>query len=313
MAPVLFHRRLAAGRKAETASHTASDGPPLVARVFATPVDGVAERYAAEVVAALESLRTQLHGIRTLDDRVAIVCPDDTFLEELRAPLTAALEAAGSFELVAAAQASATLPTSCGDSFSGLTHDGAVMSVAVFPSGDRVVSGSDDKTVKLWDAASGKCLATWGDSWGRHSGAVMSVAVFPLGDRVVSGSHDKTVKLWDAALGKCLATWEGHSGPVVSVAVFPWGARVVSGSGDNTLKVWNAATGDCLATWGEPRVVPEYERERSDQVVNCVAVFPSGGRVVSGSGDETLRLWGPLLASEIDVVDAGCAADDDSQ
>ncbi|KAH8096297.1 glutamine deamidase [Aureococcus anophagefferens] len=71
--------QLAAGRKADTLSHTASDGPPLVARVFAAPDDGVPERYAAEVVAALETLRTQLHGVN-LDDRVAIVCPDDTFL-----------------------------------------------------------------------------------------------------------------------------------------------------------------------------------------------------------------------------------------
>lgn len=101
--------QLAAGRKGDTQSHTASDGPPLVARVFAAPDDGVPERYAAEVVAALETLRTQLHGVN-LDDRVAIVCPDDAFLGELRAPLTAALAAAGSFELVAAARASATLP-----------------------------------------------------------------------------------------------------------------------------------------------------------------------------------------------------------
>ena len=74
-------------------------------------------------------------------------------------------------------------------------HSSSVRSVAAFPSGDRVVSGSEDKTLKLWDASTGECLATWEV----HSNGVNSVAVFPAGDRVVSGSHDKTLKLWGAA------------------------------------------------------------------------------------------------------------------
>ena len=82
-----------------------------------------------------------------------------------------------------------------GDSYKDLGHSKSVRSVAVFPSGDRVVSGSFDKTLKLWDASTGECLATWKG----HSDNVNSVAVFPSGDRVVSGSADKTLKLWGAA------------------------------------------------------------------------------------------------------------------
>ncbi|KAK7234457.1 hypothetical protein SO694_00196012, partial [Aureococcus anophagefferens] len=63
-----------------------------------------------------------------------------------------------------------------------------VMSVAVFPDGRRVVSGSNDKTLK-----------------------VQSVAVFPDGRRVVSGSNDKTLKVWDVDTGECMQTLEGHS------------------------------------------------------------------------------------------------------
>ena len=74
-------------------------------------------------------------------------------------------------------------------------HLNGVNSVAVFPSGDRVVSGSEDKTLMLWDVSTDECLATWKG----HSNDVSSVAVFPSGDRVVSGSHDKTLKLWGAA------------------------------------------------------------------------------------------------------------------
>ena len=147
-----------------------------------------------------------------------------------------------------------------------------------------------DDTLRLWDASTGRCLATWK----RHSKAVNSVAVFPSGDRVVSGSADETLKLWDASTGECLATWEGHSKYVSSVAVFPSGEWVVSGSGDRTLKLWDASTGDCLATWkgGNVSSVASFPWEGHKDDVNSVAVFPSGNRVVSGSDDKTLKLWG---------------------
>ena len=77
----------------------------------------------------------------------------------------------------------------------------------MFPDGRRVVSGSNDKTLKVWDVATGKCVATLEG----HSSDVYCVAVFPDGRRVVSGSDDKTLKVWDLATGECVATLEGHS------------------------------------------------------------------------------------------------------
>ncbi|KAH8048083.1 hypothetical protein JL722_12676 [Aureococcus anophagefferens] len=97
------------------------------------------------------------------------------------------------------------------------------LGVAVFHDGRRVVSGSADKTVKVWDAATGECVATLAG----HSKEVLGVAVFPDGRRVVSGSGDKTVKVWDAATGES------------SVAVFPTaGASSPQRSSDKTVKVW---------------------------------------------------------------------------
>jgi WD40 repeat protein len=81
------------------------------------------------------------------------------------------------------------------------------------------VSGSEDKTVRLWDAATGKALQTLKG----HTGSVSSVAFSPDGKQVVSGSGDKTVQLWDAATGKALQTLKGHTGSFSSVAFSPDG------------------------------------------------------------------------------------------
>ena len=77
----------------------------------------------------------------------------------------------------------------------------------MFPGGRRVVSASVDRTLKVWDVATGKCVATLEG----HSKRVKCVAVFPDGRRVVSGSEDKTLKVWDVETGECVATLEGHS------------------------------------------------------------------------------------------------------
>ena len=115
---------------------------------------------------------------------------------------------------------------------------GYVCSVAFSPDGKRIVSGSDDKTLKVWDATSGQEMLTLKG----HTGDVMSVAFSPDGKRIVSGSDDKTLKVWDAATGQETLTLKGHTNAVSSVAFSPDGKRIVSGSGDQTVKVWDASS-----------------------------------------------------------------------
>ncbi|KAG9228127.1 WD40-repeat-containing domain protein, partial [Amylocarpus encephaloides] len=82
-----------------------------------------------------------------------------------------------------------------------------------------VVSGSNDKTVRLWDAAIGALQQRLEG----HTGWVTSVAFSPNGKQVVSGSVDRTVRLWDAATGTLQQTLEGHTDGVTSVAFSPNG------------------------------------------------------------------------------------------
>ncbi|KAH7632717.1 hypothetical protein B0T09DRAFT_300060 [Sordaria sp. MPI-SDFR-AT-0083] len=81
-------------------------------------------------------------------------------------------------------------------------HSSYVRSVAFSPDGQRLASGSDDQTIKIWDPASGSCLQTLEG----HSSGVNSVAFSPDGQRLASGSRDKTIKIWNPASGSCLQT-----------------------------------------------------------------------------------------------------------
>lgn len=158
-------------------------------------------------------------------------------------------------------------------------HRGWVKSVAVNPDGTWAASGSDDKTVKIWDLETGQCRATLEG----HTGEVQSVAITPDGKRILSGSFDKSVRVWDAGSGREVAKLEGHTDKVWAVVALRDNARALSGGFDKTLRLWELASGKCLK-------MIECGKDGGDNVFSS-AVNPAGTQALSGHSNGEVRLW----------------------
>jgi tetratricopeptide (TPR) repeat protein len=146
--------------------------------------------------------------------------------------------------------------------------------VAFSPDGKTVLTGSEDWTARLWDAATGRPLGLPMT----HQSVVGAVAFGPDGRTVLTGSRDRTARLWDAATGRPLGTPMTHQDWVSAVAYSPDGKTVLTGGG--TARLWDAATGRPLGT--------PLAHQGS---VMAVAFGPDGKTVLTGSEDRTARLW----------------------
>jgi WD40 repeat protein len=166
-------------------------------------------------------------------------------------------------------------------------HLDGVTCCAFFPDGSRLVSGSEDGTLKIWRASTGSEEVTLISSTKAWEG-VLCCAVSPDGALIASGSADHTVTLWDAETGAVLRRLSGHRSWVNDCDFFPDGTRIVSASTDGTLQVWSVDTGSKIAT------LEGHEEE----VLGC-AVSPDGSLIASASIDQTVRLWDAGTGREV--------------
>ncbi len=155
-------------------------------------------------------------------------------------------------------------------------HKRGVLGLALSRDGRRALSGSWDKTVRLWDVQTGRAIRTLDES-----AEVNCVAPSPDGRYALSGTSDKVLRLWDAESGREIRKLQGHTQPVRSVAFSPDGRLALSGSEDKTLRLWEVATG---------KEVRRFEGRQG--WIRSVVFLPDGRHALSGSdGPPFIRLW----------------------
>ena len=151
--------------------------------------------------------------------------------------------------------------------------EGAITSLIVAPGGERVVTGDEDGSMRIWDVRTGESRPLIDG----HAARVTALVRRP-GGRLVSSSFDKTLRIWDVDQARAVAKVRNHQTAVIALATLPDG-RVASGCADNTVRVLDldSALTESGAGGHEDRV--------------CALVVLPDGRVVSGSQDRSLRVW----------------------
>jgi eukaryotic-like serine/threonine-protein kinase len=157
-----------------------------------------------------------------------------------------------------------------------LAHKDAVLAVAFSPDGQTLLTGSRDKTARLWDTGTGKPV---GPPL-MHQDWVVALAFSPDGKTVVTGSQDRTARLWETATGKQIGPPLQHQGWVYAVSFSPDGKTVLTGTFGGTARLWDTATGKSIGS-------PLQHQESAE----AFAFSRDGKVVLTGSADQTARLW----------------------
>lgn len=247
-----------------------------------------AEAIAAEKAAQLEQQKAEARESKTGEGEVAYNMPQDQLPTKYL--LTTDLEA----------------------------HQDLVSSVVLSADQTKVITGSWDNTIRVWNAQTSELEQTLVG----HESLVNSIAISDDGTTLVSASDDTTLKVWNLQTGELIQTLKGHNDVVNSVALAPDGKTAISASDDETIRIWNLETGkseltltghedwinsvvvsndgktivsgssdETVRVWDLQSGTLECTLEGHQDVVNTVAISPDGQTIVSGSDDETVKVW----------------------
>ena len=211
-------------------------------------------------------------------------------------------------------------------------HTRDVYSVAFSPDGHYIVSGSGDKTVRLWDRASGEELQVLKG----HTDRISSVAFTPDGRKIASGSQDKTVRLWDRISGKEQRVlnfngrgsspsafssdsslifqknyddykthiWDWDAGREIQVIEgYAMSLSTIAFSSDDRYFVTDSDyDGDDLELWNRATGMIEHVLEGHTDTIIRVIFSHDNRYIASGSADKTLRIWDRLSGLAVQVL-----------
>lgn len=164
-------------------------------------------------------------------------------------------------------------------------HDANIQEV-VFSNNDselKVISTSNDKTVRIWDVQTGNQV---GNPFQGHGCETVGLAVSTDGRRVVSGARDGKIMIWNAETKEIIRCLPHHTDCAGSIQFSPDEKTLVSASDDGTLKIWTAETGELV-----------FDIDHQNKVW-VVAYSPHGNKIASGSLDGTVRIWSPATGKQ---------------
>ena len=155
-------------------------------------------------------------------------------------------------------------------------HTGRIYGVAWSPDGKTLATASTDGTAKLWDAATGRELATLK---GHARGDVNVVAFSPDGQTLATGGDDHTVRIWDAHTHALRATCAGNTGDVLAIAFAPDGKTLASGGVNQPVKLWDTNGHERMSLTGHK------------DWIRGLAFSSDGNRLASVATDGVGRVW----------------------
>ncbi|MFB2876073.1 hypothetical protein [Floridanema aerugineum] len=197
-------------------------------------------------------------------------------------------------------------------------HSDWVSAVIFAADMSKIISGSFDRTLKVWNYQTGELIRVISENTGavyalafsdnlnllaqggseqniklweietgalveickEHSGSVRAIAINYNGQILASGSYDGTIKLWELETAKEIKTFTKHSGAVSAIAFSPDGEILASGGGDGMIKLWHWNTGQLL-----------HSLAGDLGVIGSIAFHPTEPMLVTASSDRTIKLW----------------------
>lgn len=162
------------------------------------------------------------------------------------------------------------------NTFMPIGHNGGINCIATNNAGNIVVSGSYDRTLRVWKLENEECLFELEG----HTGAIKAVAVNSNKKLVISGSDDRTLRLWDYEKGLFLRDFIGHTGTISSVAISSDGETIFSGSNDNTIRIWNIEKTDRV-----------YVFNKHKYRITSISLDEERSIAVSGDANGSVYIW----------------------